>query len=138
METNKEFSGKKLKNANDVVKIMDALLPKDIDHEECWAIFLRRDNAVLSLRQITIGNLFSVIFDPRRIAKYAILADAAGVIVCHNHPSGNETPSKADIQHTEKLRNALQLFEIELVDHVILGDESFYSFADEKSTKRPK
>lgn len=138
METKKEFSGQKLKNASDVVKIMDALLPKDIDHEECWAIFTRRNNAVISLRQVTVGNLFSVIFDVRRIAKYALLADAAGVIVCHNHPSGDETPSKADVQQTEKLRDALKLFEIELLDHVILADESFYSFADENSIKRPK
>lgn len=80
---------------------------------------------------ITVGSISSTIVDIRRIVKQALLCNATRIILFHNHPSGNPLPSKADIAETEKLKKACDLFDISLIDHIIIGDDCFYSFADE-------
>ena len=80
---------------------------------------------------ITVGSISSTIVDIRRIVKQALLCNATRIILFHNHPSGNPLPSKADIAETEKLKKACDLFDISLIDHIIIGDDCFYYFADE-------
>lgn len=103
----------------------------DLDHEESWVLYLNNCNRPLDKLMITVGSIASTIIDHRRIVKQALLCNATRIILFHNHPSGNPLPSKADITETEKLKKACDLFEISLLDHIIIADDSFYSFADE-------
>lgn len=103
----------------------------DLDHEESWVLYLNNCNRPLDKLMITVGSIASTIIDRRRIVKQALLCNATRIILFHNHPSGNPLPSKADITETEKLKKACDLFDISLIDHIIIGDDCFYSFADE-------
>ncbi len=103
----------------------------DLDHEESWVLYLNNCNRPLDKLMITVGSIASTIIDHRRIVKQALLCNATRIILFHNHPSGNPLPSKADITETEKLKKACDLFEISLLDHIIIAEDSFYSFADE-------
>lgn len=103
----------------------------DLDHEESWVLYLNNCNRPLDKLMITVGSISSTIVDIRRIVKQALLCNATRIILFHNHPSGNPHPSKADIAETEKLKKACDLFDISLIDHIIIGDDCFYSFADE-------
>ena len=103
----------------------------DLDHEESWVLYLNNCNRPLDKLMITAGSIASTIIDHRRIVKQALLCNATRIILFHNHPSGNPLPSKADITETEKLKKACDLFEISLLDHIIIAEDSFYSFADE-------
>lgn len=102
-----------------------------LDHEVCYAVFLTNANTVLSVEKMTEGTLTSVPIDHRRIAKNAILQNAASVIISHNHPSGEPEPGTADVKATEKLQDALGLFDIKLMDHIVITDDGFYSFTDD-------
>lgn len=103
----------------------------DLDHEESWVLYLNNCNRPIDKLMITVGSIASTIIDHRRIVKQALLCNATRIILFHNHPSGNPLPSKADITETEKLKKACDLFEISLLDHIIIAEDSFYSFADE-------
>jgi DNA repair protein RadC len=81
--------------------------------------------------EVSIGGISGTVADPRLIFIGALKAGASGMIVSHNHPSGNLTPSQADIQLTRKLKEGGNLLEIQLLDHIIMTSESYYSFADE-------
>ena len=81
------------------------------------------------------GGLDSIVIDNRMIVKEALLKSATGVIIAHNHPSGNCMPSSSDIQQTQALAKALNFLQISLVDHLIIADDSYFSFADEKITR---
>ena len=84
---------------------------------------------------ITVGTIKSTQIDHRRIIKEALLTNATAIILFHNHPSGTPAPSVADINETNKLRKACDIFDISLLDHIILTDESYYSFAEETQNK---
>ena len=84
---------------------------------------------------ITVGTIKSTQIDHRRIIKEALMCNATAIILFHNHPSGTPVPSVADINETNKLRKACDIFDISLLDHIILTDESYYSFADETQNK---
>lgn len=105
-----------------------------LNHEECWIILLDKGNGVIRKEMITVGTVDTCQFDTLRITKSGILADASGIIVCHNHPSGSVNPSNADIKMTEKLKKALHYFNINLIDHIIIGLDRYYSFSDEHAT----
>ncbi len=107
---------------------------KGLDHEECWVLYLNRANHPIHKEQISLGGLSSTIFDIQKILRSAILNSATSIIISHNHPSGNPVPGSADIQATKKLNTACQNLEISLLDHIILTDSSFYSFADEETS----
>lgn len=109
-----------------------------LDHEECHAIYLTAALSVIDKSMITVGSLDQTIMDTRRIVKNALLNNAKAIILLHNHVSGEPQPSTADIRATEKLHDALALFDINLVDHIVSGSSTFYSFADEKTHKYPK
>ena len=107
----------------------------DLDHEESWILLLNSANLPLAKKMITVGTIKSTQIDHRRIIKEALLTNATAIILFHNHPSGTPVPSVADINETNKLRKACDIFDISLLDHIILTDESYYSFADETQNK---
>lgn len=100
-------------------------------YEQFWTIFLDRKNKVLRKEQIGAGGLTATIADPNKIMRIALEEYATGMILCHNHPSGNLRPSRDDISLTEKIKAAAALFNIVVLDHIIVGDNDYYSFADE-------
>ncbi|RYE33365.1 MAG: JAB domain-containing protein [Sphingobacteriaceae bacterium] len=103
----------------------------DLNHEEFWIILMNRANIVLSQHLISKGGQAGTIADPKIIFQTALEHHAASVILAHNHPSGNLKPSQADIDLTKKLRNAGQMLDIAVPDHLIFTDKQYYSFADE-------
>ena len=108
---------------------------RNLDHEESWILLLNSANLPLAKKMITVGTIKSTQIDHRRIIKEALLTNATAIILFHNHPSGTPVPSVADINETNKLRKACDIFDISLLDHIILTDESYYSFAEEAQNK---
>ena len=108
---------------------------RNLDHEESWILLLNSANLPLAKKMITVGTIKSTQIDHRRIIKEALLTNATAIILFHNHPSGTPTPSVADINETNKLKKACDIFDISLLDHIILTDESYYSFAEETQNK---
>lgn len=103
----------------------------DLAHEEFHVMCLNRSNKVLAIHTISQGGLTGTIADPRIIFNKALIDGATALILCHNHPSGSLQPSNADIDLTKKMRDIGKLMEIQILDHVIIGGSSYYSFADE-------
>lgn len=119
-----------IKSSASVYKIFHPLLG-DLEHEEFWLLMLNRANRVLGKFKVSQGGLSGTVIDTRIILKKALDNLASSIIVCHNHPSGNIQPSDADVKITEKLKKASEMLEIKLLDHVIIADKSYFSFADE-------
>ena len=108
---------------------------RSLDHEEMWALFLRNNNTVISREMISMGGLDATTMNKRKIARLATMLNANGVIIYHNHPSGNPLPTQSDIQNTEQARDVLKAFDIRLVDHIIITPEKYFSFADSKASR---
>jgi len=119
-----------VKSSETVFSIFHPLLG-DLDHEEFWLLMLNRANKVLGRFKVSQGGLSGTVIDTRIILKKALDNLASSIIVCHNHPSGNNQPSDADVKITEKLKKAAEMLEIKMLDHVIIADKSYFSFADE-------
>lgn len=103
----------------------------DLPYEEFWLLLLNRANRVIKKHKISLGGVHGTVADPKIIFKTALEELASGMIVAHNHPSGNLTPSQQDIDLTRKLKEAGKLLEIQLLDHLIVAGKQYYSFADE-------
>jgi DNA repair protein RadC len=103
----------------------------DLPHEEFWVILLNRAHRLIRKRKIGSGGVHGTVADPKIIFNTALEEHASGMIVAHNHPSGNLTPSQQDIDLTKKLKEGGKLLEIQLLDHLIVGGKNYYSFADE-------
>ncbi|MBX7052293.1 MAG: DNA repair protein RadC [Flavobacteriales bacterium] len=103
----------------------------DLRHEEFWVMCLNRSNNVLCIGKIGEGGLSSTIADPKKVFRLALENNAASIIVAHNHPSGNLSPSQEDNKLTEKLRQNGSMLECPLLDHIIVTDSGYYSYADE-------
>jgi len=99
--------------------------------EECIILCLNRANKLVGFYKISSGGTTGTVVDPKVIFTVALNCAASGIILAHNHPSGNLNPSEQDKAITKKLKDAGKLLDINLLDHMILTDESFYSFADE-------
>jgi DNA repair protein RadC len=99
--------------------------------EQFKIILTNRANKVLGIFQVSTGGIAGTVADPKLIFAVALKAGASGIILSHNHPSGNLNPSQADIDLTRKIKEGGKLLEIQVLDHVILTSESYYSFADE-------
>lgn len=106
---------------------------KGLDHEELWVIFLTRANYVIHKEMISLGGLSATVVDPRLVVRKALDKRACGIIMVHNHPSGNPLPGKEDLEQTAGMRKAMATFDITLLDHIIICDDRFYSFADEST-----
>ncbi|MBL0049056.1 MAG: DNA repair protein RadC [Bacteroidetes bacterium] len=103
---------------------------EDLTHEEFWVLLVDRSNHVLRKINISKGGVSGTVVDARIIFKLAIENLASGLVLCHNHPSGNLKASEDDIRITRRLTEAGKLFEINVLDHLILAGKEFYSFAD--------
>lgn len=103
----------------------------DHDNEHFWILLLNRANKIVHRTTISEGTSSGTLVDIKRIVKYALDWKAESIILGHNHPSGNTKPSNSDINLTQKIKGACGLFEINLLDHIIMGDNAYYSFADE-------
>lgn len=103
----------------------------DLPHEEFWVLFLSRSNSVIKAECISKGGVSGTIVDVRLILKPAIENLASGIILTHNHPSGNLKPSNEDIHLTKKVKDAAKLIDIMVQDHLIIADQNYFSFADE-------
>jgi DNA repair protein RadC len=100
-------------------------------HEVFAVIFLTRSNKVTHYEVVSEGGITGTVADPRIIIKKALAHDAVSVILCHNHPSGSVKPSRQDEELTQKIKNAAMLFDIKVIDHIIVSEDGYYSFADE-------
>lgn len=120
----------KITNSRDAFEILKPDL-LDIQHEEFWVLLLNRANRVIRKHQISQGGVSGTVADPKIIFKSALNDLASGIILAHNHPSGNLTASQADIDLTKKLKDAGKLLDIQVLDHVIVAGQKYYSFADE-------
>lgn len=99
--------------------------------EEFIIVMLNRANKALGWVKISQGSAAGTVVDSRMILQPAILANASGIILAHNHPSGNKKPSEQDLQLTKKIQAACKFMDISLIDHIIVTTEGYYSFADE-------
>ena len=130
-EKNILVDNKKVSSPKDVYELMKDYL-KGADREYLVLLSLDMKNNINSINTVSIRSLNSSIVHPREIFKTAILSNAASIILIHNHPSGDTTPSKEDINITYRIKESGKILGIELLDHVILGDNS-YSSLKEKS-----
>jgi DNA repair protein RadC len=104
----------------------------DLAHEEFWILLLNKANRVIAKQHISTGGQAMTIVDPKVIFKIAFEHNAISIILGHNHPSGNKNPSKSDLHITKKLVEAGKLLELQILDHIIVYEDSFLSMADEK------
>lgn len=125
---------KKISNPKDAYTVLKDRL-RNLNHEELYVILLANDSSILDMKMLTKGGLNSTVIDPKMVAIEALKNRAASVILAHNHPSGSALPSKIDIEETRKIKKSLELFNISLLDHIIICTGEYYSFADELLTK---
>ena len=114
----------------DVAHFLQDML-RDHRHEVFAVIYLNRANRINHFEIISKGGITGTIADPRVILKKALEEDAVSIVLCHNHPSGNLRPSRADEDMTKKIVSAARYFDIRVMDHIIVSEQGFYSFADE-------
>ncbi len=120
----------KISGSHDVYEMMHPILA-DLPHEEFWIVLLNRANKVINTLKISQGGVAGTVIDPKIIMKAALDQLASSIILCHNHPSGNKQPSQQDISITKKLKEAGKVMDIPVLDHLIVTDNGYYSFADE-------
>lgn len=120
----------KISGSQDVFDYMQAFI-SDLQHEEFWVLYLDRSNKIMEHTKISQGGVAGTVIDVKIILKNAVHKLVSSIIICHNHPSGNLNPSDADIKITKKIADAAKLFDINILDHIIIGDNKYYSFADE-------
>lgn len=131
-QTNTTWENVKVISSEDSANFCRKFYFDDIDIFESFFIaLLNRNNRIIGYAKISQGGVCSTVVDPSIVAKFAIDVLAKNVILCHNHPSGEKTPSEPDKNLTAKIKAGLKLFEITLLDHIIITSESYLSFADE-------
>ncbi len=121
---------RKISGSKDVFDLFQPVL-SDLPHEEFWILLLNRSNFIIDTSRISQGGLSGTVIDTRIILKNAIDKLASGLILCHNHPSGNSNPSDSDRLITRKMKEAASIMDISLLDHIIIAGNKFYSFSDE-------
>ena len=120
----------RIESSMDVYKACTQFWPS-FDHVEYfYVLYLNRNNHLLGVHQLSKGGFTGTVIDVRVVFQVALKACACSIILAHNHPSGNLTPSDADQQITRKIKDAGKVLEIQVLDHLIVTSESFYSFAD--------
>jgi len=121
---------KTVRNSYEIAGFLRSTL-KDFNHEVFAVIFLNRANKIKHFEVISRGGITGTVADPRIILKKAVEEEATSIVLSHNHPSGNLKPSRADEELTQKIKQAAGYFDIRVLDHIIVSDEGYYSFADE-------
>ena len=117
-------------SSQDVYDLIHARM-RDLTREEFWIILLDRRSKVIAVEEIHIGGMSAMVVDPKIIFQKALERKASSVILSHNHPSGSPSPSMEDIRLTEKVKLAGGYIDIKVLDHIIIGEGAYYSFADE-------
>jgi DNA repair protein RadC len=120
----------KVNSSANAYKLLKSKL-SDLPHEEFWVIYLSRNNSVIKLECISKGGVSGTVVDTKLIMKPGIECLASAIILAHNHPSGNLQPSQQDISLTKKIKEVSLYLDIILQDHIIIGDQAYFSFADE-------
>ncbi len=120
----------KIISSRDAFEVFQGIL-SDSQYEEFWMLLLNKANKIIKKINISEGGISGTVADPKKIFKLALENNASSIILSHNHPSGNIQPSDSDLKLTKKLVDAGKLLDISVLDHVIIGDEKYYSFADE-------
>lgn len=120
----------KIKSSQDVFDILYAEL-SDKNYEEFWILLLDRANQVIGKENISEGGMSGTVADPKKIYKIALDNNASSIIIAHNHPSNNLKPSTNDIELTKKIAHAGKVLDISVLDHLIIGNDKYFSFADE-------
>lgn len=121
---------KKITSSKIAFEIMQPIIG-ELQHEEFWVLFLNNANKVILKSQLSKGGISGTIVDVRLIFKLAFESGATGLILCHNHPSGNLQPSDADKSITRKIREAGDNLDVKVLDHLIITESKYYSFVDE-------
>jgi DNA repair protein RadC len=119
-----------VRGSRDAFHLLSGVL-QDLAHEEFWVLLLNRANRVIGREQISSGGTAGTVVDSKIVFRKALECRASSLVLSHNHPSGQLHPSQADIELTRKLKEGGALLDIGILDHLILGDRSYYSFADE-------
>ena len=120
----------KIHSSTDVYRIMQPIMVNQ-EVEELWAIYMNMASRIVKMKRISVGGIAQTLVDIRILLKEALLCNAVAMTICHNHPSGNVRPSSADDQLTEKISKACKTMDIRFLDHVIIADDTYYSYADE-------
>ena len=120
----------KIKSSKDAFNLLGPIL-SDLAVEEFWIACLNRANSILSKEKISSGGIHGTVVDPKVIYAKALSKGASSIILFHNHPSGNLVPSREDLSITKKLKEAGLLLDINVLDHLIIGNGSYFSFMDE-------
>ncbi|MEZ5084007.1 MAG: DNA repair protein RadC [Bacteroidales bacterium] len=121
---------KKVTSSKDVFEYFSALIG-DFTYEAFYILLLNRANKIIRHVEISEGGISGTVADPKKIFKMALEYNATSIILSHNHPSGSVNPSDADKRLTKKLKDAGEMLDVPVLDHIIIGDEKYYSFADE-------
>ena len=119
-----------IRGSRDAYNVLAPLLA-DLHHEEFWVLMLNRGNQVLKRIQVSLGGVSGTVVDAKIVFKKALAIPASAIILCHNHPSGNLRPSKPDIEITKKIKAGAELIDIKVLDHLIISERGYFSFADE-------
>jgi len=120
----------KITSSNSVFEIIQPLIG-ELPHEEFWILYLNNSNKVIKTAQLSKGGITGTLVDVRLVFKEALQLGAIGIILAHNHPSGTLKPSQSDIQLTKKLKIAGESLDIKVLDHLIVTEKAYFSFADE-------
>jgi len=122
----------KISGSQDVNNFVREIYPVNLDDRECvLSIYLNNSNRTLGYGICSIGGYTGTLVDIRIVLKEALLLSAVSIVLCHNHPSGTLQPSQSDLTLTKKVKDAAAIMDIRLLDHLILTEDSFYSFADD-------
>ena len=119
----------KITQSHQAFEIFKSLMG-DLPYEEFWILLLNRSNRILKKIRISEGGVSGTVVDPKKVFKTCLDNQACSIILGHNHPSGNTNPSEADTKLTKKLRDCGIMLDIDVLDHIIIGDDKYYSFAD--------
>jgi len=120
----------RVEGSREVARFFQSQL-KDHSHEVFAVLFLNRANKVTHFEILSVGGITGTVADPRMVLRRALEMNAVGIVLCHNHPSGSLRPSSADEDVTAKIVGAARFFDIKVIDHIIVSNEGFYSFADQ-------
>jgi len=119
-----------IKESRDIASFLQTRF-RDLPYEVVAVIFLNRANRINHFEVVSQGGITGTVADPRIILKKALEQEAVSIILCHNHPSGSLRPSRADEELTQKIKEAARYFDIKVIDHIIVSERGYYSFADE-------
>jgi DNA repair protein RadC len=119
-----------IRSSQNAAKLISPVL-RDLPHEECWVLYLNRANKLISKERLSIGGLTATVVDVKFVIKGALEKLASSIILVHNHPSGNLHPGENDKLQTKILKDAASLFDITLLDHLIIAGDGYFSFADD-------